>query len=438
MAAVLSTVPAKSVERIFPLPESVCTYGSEEEFLRQRKESGQWVFWEDRVDLVLEGRYDEIRPLHVELSPTYLCNFACPWCSCRAAREDWGHESVFDHPKANEFTVMSSERLGRLMANLAYHRVDIQWVGGEPTMHNALYPMAAIAHEYGLKQCLFTNGSLLNERRIKSLFESKFAFIRVSLDASSEAVHRKHHGYSQTHDYARRVRENLAHLVHMKVMGGEATQVAVSLVVDETNLDDVLPTFEFIHDLCVSNGYGSVDYVIVRPTFQFYTSQLDMRADTGAKLKRLIRLASEGRTSLEKFGTRVIAPEASFYHVGCSGDEANSGRCLSAGWFSEITPTGDMLLCSDRYGNPEYIIGNAVDSTLDDIWIGRKRNSTLRFANAVSCFGTRCPRNGRGFAFNAIFHQIERFRREKRLDEVRNWISELRVNLPRPEHSFFL
>jgi len=45
--------------------------------VRQRPESGQWVFWQDRVGLVLAGRYQEVLPLHVEVSPTFLCNFAC-------------------------------------------------------------------------------------------------------------------------------------------------------------------------------------------------------------------------------------------------------------------------------------------------------------------------------------------------------------------------
>ncbi|MGH2722484.1 MAG: hypothetical protein ACRDJO_12925 [Actinomycetota bacterium] len=56
----------------YPLPDAVASYGTKEQFERARKESAQWIFWEDRVALVLEGRYDEVKPLHVALSPTYL------------------------------------------------------------------------------------------------------------------------------------------------------------------------------------------------------------------------------------------------------------------------------------------------------------------------------------------------------------------------------
>ncbi|MGH3550814.1 MAG: hypothetical protein ACRDQU_22365 [Pseudonocardiaceae bacterium] len=73
-------MPAEIRKRsAWPLPEQPGRWGNWEAFSRQRVESGQWVFWEDRVRLVLAGRYHEVMPLHVEVSPTFLGNFACPW-----------------------------------------------------------------------------------------------------------------------------------------------------------------------------------------------------------------------------------------------------------------------------------------------------------------------------------------------------------------------
>jgi MoaA/NifB/PqqE/SkfB family radical SAM enzyme len=119
----------------YALPRKVGEYGTKEAFDACRVEDGQWVFWRDRVELVLAGRYSEVKPLHVELSPTYLCNFACPWCSCRSAREDWSDRDVFNRPDATTQTVAPLERLEVIVRRLASERVDIQWVGGEPTSH---------------------------------------------------------------------------------------------------------------------------------------------------------------------------------------------------------------------------------------------------------------------------------------------------------------
>ncbi len=113
--------------------------------------------------MVLAGRYHEVLPLHVEVSPTFLCNFACPWCSCRSAREEWSETDVFNHPRASPLTVMRQSRINAVVDHLAEHGVEIMWVGGEPTMNPLLYPAARRAHELGLNQCLFTNGSLFTK-----------------------------------------------------------------------------------------------------------------------------------------------------------------------------------------------------------------------------------------------------------------------------------
>jgi len=112
--------------------------------------------------------------------------------------------------------------------------------------------------------------------------------------------------------------------------------------------------------------------------------------------------------------------------------------CLAAGWFGEITPNGDMVVCSDRYGNPDYFIGNVAARSIGDIWDGPERRAVLDMVRTTNCFARQCPSNGRGYFFNRLFREIEHFRREDRLHEVRAWIEDLRTVLPRPTHSFFL
>lgn len=425
-------------ERLYPLPDRVCVYGDRATFDRSRKESGQWVFWEDRVGLVLDGRYDEVRPLHVELSPTYICNFACPWCSCRTAREDWSDEDVFNHPNATESTVMGEEKIGRILDHLAAYRIGIQWVGGEPTMNPLLYPTALRANELGLKQCLFTNGSLLSQKRLESLFDAELVFIRVSLDAVTKAVHESHHGYSPKRDYAERVLRNVRELVRLRRERNSATMVGISVVVDERNLRDVIPTAQFLRRLCEEYGPGAVDYAIFRPTYQFYNAQLKLGKETRTNLAELVRAGSEIRATLTEVGVDVVVPEDSF-HTQEDGVPDGAGEgCLACGWFGEVTPNGDMVICSDRYGNPDYFIGNLARESVDELWDGPRRRQTLDFVERNSCFKKQCPRNGRGFYLNRIFHAVEQFRREGRIGEVRAWVEDLRRVLPRPEHSFFL
>ncbi len=271
---------------LYPLPNKVGAYGSRDEFLVVRPEDGQWVFWEDRVELILQGRYDAVRPLHAELSPTYLCNFACPWCSCRKAREEWSDIDIFNRPDASDGTIAPSARLNAIVDNLAAARIDIQWVGGEPTMHPAFYDAAGRAAAAGLKQCLFTNGSLLHPKRAAALFDANFVFIRVSLDAVSPDVHRHHHDYAENRNYGERTLNNLRELVSMKqVRPGCRTLVGLSFVVDDVNVGDLGQSVTHVEQLCTAFGNGAIDYVIVRPAYAFLGSRTELSPITANRLR---------------------------------------------------------------------------------------------------------------------------------------------------------
>ncbi len=420
----------------WPLPDKVAAYGSRDEFDRARKEAGQWIFWRDRVELVLAGRYDEVKPLHVELSPTYLCNFACPWCSCRSAREEWSDADVFSHPRATPLTVIRDTKLDRVLANLAEHKVGIMWVGGEPTMNPLLYPAAIKADRLGLSQCVFTNGSLLNAERAATLFDANLVFIRVSLNAVTSDVHARYHDYDPRRNFSSRVLQNLAELARIRSERRSRTLVGVSVVVDEGNIGDLEPTTRYLAQLCESYGRGAIDYAIFLPAFPFYTAQIDMRDDTLGRFLSVVGPGAPLRQALIDSGIDVVVPEQSASPAPPA--ERDDRGCIAAGWFGEVTPNGDMVVCSDRYGNPDYFIGNVAEAGIDDLWAGERRQSVLHLAKETACYQTYCPSNGRGFFFNRLFREIERLRADGRLDEVRTWIDDLRAVLPTPTHSFFI
>ncbi|MEU6034129.1 radical SAM protein [Actinomadura sp. NPDC047616] len=431
-----------SIRTGWPLPHRVAAYGDEEQFRRARKEAGQWVFWEDRVELVLAGQYDAVKPLHVELSPTYLCNFSCPWCSCRSAREDWSDTDVFSHPRATPLTVMRENKIDHVLDHLAPDRIGIMWVGGEPTMNPLLYPAALKADRLGLPQCLFTNGSLLNRRRVDELFDANLVFVRVSLNAVSPDVHQLHHDYDPRKGYADRVLDNLRRLAEVRAQRRSPTLFGVSVVVDERNLPDLENTAEHLCRLVDEYGDGCVDYVIFRPAFPFYTAQLVINDDTVERFLRVVGPGAPWRRRLEDAGIDVVVPDDSGPDEADRADAPDAGHddfgCLAAGWFGEVTPNGDMVVCSDRYGNPDYFIGNVAERGVGDIWNGPERRAVLDMVRTTNCFARQCPSNGRGYFFNRLFREIEHFRKEDRLHEVRVWIEELRTVLPRPTHSFFL
>ncbi|MDH6624410.1 sulfatase maturation enzyme AslB (radical SAM superfamily) [Streptomyces sp. LBL] len=437
----MNTTGSTRTRTRWPLPDQVATWGDLEAFRASRVESGQWVFWEDRADLVLQARYDDVKPLHIELSPTYLCNFACPWCSCRSAREDWSDDDVFNHPRATPMTVMRKDKLDHVLTHLAEDQVGIMWVGGEPTMNPLMYPAALRGTELGLQQCLFTNGSLLQPKRIATLFDARLAFIRVSLNAVTPDVHQAHHDYDPRRGYAKRVMDNLRALAETGARRQGSTKVGVSVVVDERNLDDLEATAEHLCRLAEKYGHGAVSYAIFRPAFPLNTAQIDMRPDTVDRFLNAVGPDSPWNRRMREAGIDVVVPEQSLSTQNETPADLpvrDDMGCLSAGWFGEITPNADMVLCSDQYGNPDYFIGNVATTPLTALWAGEGRRTALEHARQTSCYTTSCPRNGRGYFFNRIFRQVENLRRQGRIHEVAAWMEDLRAVLPRPTHSFFL
>lgn len=423
--------------KLWPLPENVARWGAADEFAAQRPQAGQWVFWDDRVDAVLAGDYTDVLPLHVEVSPTYLCNFSCPWCSTRSAREEWSGEDVFSHPRASSVTVMRQGRIDAVVDHLSEHRVEVMWVGGEPTMNPLLYPAVQRLHEHGVNQCLFTNGSLLNRRHTEVLFESDLAFVRVSLNSVSPDVHQRQHDYDPRRPYARRVLDNLDNLAQVRMRQLSGTQLGVSVVVDASNITDVGPTLEHLVALCARYGAGAIDYVMVRPVFPMVGSQVDIDDKVRARFVDLIAPGSALLLACAEAGIEVVSPAASV-QVESAGLAEDDLGCLAAGWFGEVTPTGDLLPCSDLYGDVQYAIGNVAGTPLPDIWRSGTRRDVLTRIAAEHCPTRRCPTNGRGYFFNRLFREVEAHRRTGRLDEVQRWITDLRDVLPRPPHSFFL
>lgn len=420
----------------FPIPDKVGVWGAYDEFKSVRPEDGQWVFWEDRVKLVLEGKYDKVKPLHVELSPTYLCNFACPWCSCRSARQDWSDIDIFNRPDSSDGTVMPRSRLRKIIDELIKSNTDIQWVGGEPTMHPVFYEATQLAAMGGLKQCLFTNGSLLHPKRMIELLQHNFEFIRLSLDAVTEEIHRKHHDYGKRRNYLSRVLKNLNCLIEAKVKSNASTLIGISFVIDSVNYSDLEASVEYLCELNKLYLTKGIDYIIIRPAFPFEGAEVCLDENMISKLFSKVNFNSEIRQKLLNAGIDLIVPNASFD----APEEtiSTSDICRSCGWFSEISPTGDMQLCSDRYGNPSSIIGNLEDANIKDIWMSKRREEVLGQINSSKCASTKCPKNGRGYHLNKIFSQIEKFRKNNELYIVQDWITDLRKNLPAPKHSFFL
>lgn len=423
----------------FPIPDRVGEYCSRDEFEKLPKYMAQWVHWPKRVELVLEGKYHELPPVHFEGIFTLVCNFMCPHCSRHITRTKWVEGGTWDNnTEVEKRNTMHPEGLRRVIDQLVTQRIDEQmgivWGGGDPTANPFTYDGMLYARRLGITASFLTNGVFLDVDRA---LDADPILIRISLNCGTAEAYSKFHGYPRHWDYFDRIKLKMRELVRKKLERKARTLVGISLIVDERNMDDVVAAAREIRAVVVDAGAG-IDYVIARPVFNYETSRhVQLNRDTKHRAFAHVDYGGAVKNILDELNIPLVlikdsfdaAPPPEFY---------KDTRCLAYGMCGEIRHNGDVQLCSDSYGNPDYTIGNLFENTLEEIWSSQRRRDALSRINERACYKTYCPHNSRGHHFNRLFHQIEEKRESGQMADVEQWIGELQaVTLPMG-HSFFV
>lgn len=446
MISPLQPYPGADVPKIagrtaYPMPDRPGEYGTWSEFLKAPKFMAQWVHWKDRAEQVLQGRYHELTPAHYEGIFTLVCNFMCPHCSRRVTRTKWVEGGTWEHnTDIEKKNTMHPEGLRRVIDQLAEFRVDKQmgivWGGGDPTANPYTYDGMRYARAKGITSSFLTNGVHLDAERC---LENDPILIRISLNCGTEETYRKFHGYPRGRDDFDRVRENMRTLAKRKLEMGARTLVGISLIADERNMHDVVAAAEEVRAVVDDVGPG-IDYVIARPVMNyehFDKPWARLKDDTKSNAKSLVEAGGEAWAIFDELRIPLVLVKDSFEEPPPADDYVGTD-CLAYGLYGEIRHNGDVQLCSDSYGNPDYTVGNLFDQDLADIWTSEKRRRVLGSINEKKCFQTTCPHNSRGHHHNRVFHQIENLRGQGRIDVARKWVEDLREVTYPMGHSFFV
>lgn len=402
---------------MFPSVDRVASYVEEDVFKKQRLSFGGWVHYDELVQNIIEGHYDRIKPLHIEVCITYKCNFNCPWCSCRYSMNICRGVPDLDR-----------QSIERIIDECYKHNIGIQWTGGEPLMNSNLVSSIIYATTRKVQQCLFTNGSLISPADATILMKSNLSFVRISLNCVTPDIHSKFHGKVSL-GLSHHVIEGLKLLCQTKSSLKSRVEIGVSIVVNSENIDDLVNTYVYLYEM-VQQYPAALNYIIVRPVNE---SIHDVETSIDKKFFDKYERAnnSEVLTKILKENVKVVFPFSSnclsIYCIKCRG-------CFL---FSEISPDGDMFLCSDRYGDKNYRIGNIFDSDFEKIFHGPGIEDALK-RNENCLTQGQCPDNSRGRYFNYLFDQIEEYRNRGDIDDVIRWIEELKKVIPNEGNSFFI
>jgi len=240
------------------------------------------------------------------------CNLACDFCYGPVPRKD------------------PIERREAILAALRHCSAPVvTFCGGEPLLVRKVDQYAAALAAQGKFTVLNTNGSLLR-KRLGLGFELTFAMVGISVDGSTEAIHRAMRGSSADLGEALLAAEIVAR--------DPGTRLKLGTVVSNVNRDDLLSIARIVRDL--------------RPD-----------------IWRLYQYSSRGA---QNFGQqRHQLPEKEFQNladqataVAAPVPTARSSEAQTVGCFI-VDPDGNVL---QPVGGDYAYRGNCLTEPLDDIW----------------------------------------------------------------------
>ena len=120
----------------------------------------------------------QFEPKWIAWEITRRCNLKC--IHCRSSSE----EIVKEHPDP------SKEECFRIIDDItSYAKPVMVLTGGEPLLREDFFEIARYGNKKGLRVCLATNGTLINEEICEKIKDAEIKMVSLSLDGPDEKVH---------------------------------------------------------------------------------------------------------------------------------------------------------------------------------------------------------------------------------------------------------
>jgi heme b synthase len=120
----------------------------------------------------------DFEPKWVAWEITRRCNLSCVHCRSSSKLE------VDDHPD------FSFEQATKVLDDIAsYASPVVVLSGGEPLLRKDVFDIARYGTDKGLRMCLATNGTLVNQETCKNIKEADIKMVSLSLDGAKAETH---------------------------------------------------------------------------------------------------------------------------------------------------------------------------------------------------------------------------------------------------------
>lgn len=258
-------------------------------------------------------------------------------------------------------------------AELTERKIEINFTGGEVLLRNDITDLITIAHSYGIRTSLCTNGYLIDDKMAKRLADSGLNGMVISLDSLNEETHDTLRGKVGSYN------KIMQALEYLYKFASEEFKITIQTLITGYNLNSIVELASWVQ----KNGkISGISYMAItdplyipdctywykRDPYRFLWPQ-DIRG-VYAVIDELIRLKTQGGHSkivnlvsqLKAFKSYFEDPERFLKKVGC-------GLGLYA---LNVNYTGDVSPCFSLGS-----IGNLYEEDIKEMWYS-KRAEELR------------------------------------------------------------
>ncbi len=340
----------------------------------------------DVIQGVREGR--PVRPVHVQLILSDLCNQACVWCSYRDP--SYTSSQLFyqiepgkkglrrdeQHPERNynPNRMIAGSKAIEILDDCAAMGVNaVQFTGGgEPTVHPEWLLTMRAAHSRGMKVSLVTNGVNIGKGLMGPDVAEISDWVRVSIDAATPGVYAPMRNVPEWHFKAA-----CDAVRGLKALPSKCV-VGVGFVVSKENWHEVYAACELARDLGADN---------IRISAQFSAQDEHLFSEfhdqCAAECVRAESLNTDTFTVINRFGQKMddLKSKSPDYDL-----------CGYQFFTTYIGADLNVYRCCVTSYNEQGLVGSIKDQRFQDLWLSQERADNMAAFKAKSC--DRCQFNG--------------------------------------------
>jgi radical SAM protein with 4Fe4S-binding SPASM domain len=296
-------------------------------------------------------------PLYTEMELASFCNCRCIFCGVDYLVNET--RDIIDLDLAKKI-LSELKSLGNKSVMFSGH--------GEPLLH----PQAKQIIEYAsgrMSTSVTTNGITLTTDKLGLV--DGLEWIRFSINGCDPENYAKVHGVAP--EMFERVLANVAGVVQRKRERGLPVAVGTQIVLLPENAPGVVNLARRLKEL-------GVDYFSIKPYSQHPLSRNRREVD----YEHLAGLEQQLRP-LEEPSFKIIFRAGS---MAKAGQRKPYDKCYGTHFLCFVSADGDVWECNVFAGDPRFLIGNAREESLRDIWHGPRRKRVLDFIHPQMDIGS--------------------------------------------------